>query len=113
MKEYQVKIDIDEEIAVKIQRVRFIYNSRKSIINAILRNKTLQTEIELVDYYQNRYEESYIAYKEMLEAVSTNYLSAIKEGRVKEWMIDISTSQIIVTIQEADRKLEEGNAVYD
>lgn len=98
MKQQQVEIEIDEEIAVKIQRVRFLYNSRKAIIDSILGNKNLQTNLLLVDYYQKRYEESYIDYKEMLDAVYANYLSEIKEGVVREWMVDISSSKIIATL---------------
>lgn len=93
----ELHIAIGEDAAVKIQRVRFLYIARKSIIDKIVR-ENLQIDRELLDYYQERYEESCVEYQEMLEAVRLNYLSGIKEGTVVQWSIDLSTSEILATV---------------
>lgn len=97
MERQEIHIAIEEDAAVKIQRVRFLYIARKSIIDKMIK-ENLQVDQGLLDYYQKRYEESYIDYQEMLEAVRLNYLSGIKEGTVIKWGIDLSTSEIIATV---------------
>lgn len=106
-KKREQQIKISEELAAKIERVHYLYQCRKQILNTILRNEKNLYDKKMLDYYQEKYEESYIEMQQMIQFVKETFLSHV-EAYMVSFYVEMSTSMLIFRYCEKGLDKEEG-----
>ncbi len=104
-KKREQQIKISEELAAKIERVHYLYQCRKQILNTILRNEKNLYDKKMLDYYQEKYEESYIEMQQMIQFVKETFLSHV-EAYMVSFYVEMSTSMLI--LRYCEKGLDKG-----
>lgn len=106
-KKREEKIQISEELAAKIERVHYLYQCRKQILDTILRNEKNLYDRQMLDYYQEKYEESYIEMQQLIQFIKEAFLSHV-EAYVVSFYVEMSTSTLILRYCEKSSGEREG-----
>ena len=106
-KRKEERINISEELAAKIERVHYLYQCRKQILDTILRNEKNIYDRQMLDYYQEKYEESYIEMQQLIQFIKETFLSHV-EAYVVSFYIEMSTSTLVLRYCEKCIENREG-----
>ena len=106
-KRKEERINISEELAAKIERVHYLYQCRKQILDTILRNEKNIYDRQMLDYYQEKYEETYIEMQQLIQFIKETFLSHV-EAYVVSFYIEMSTSTLVLRYCEKSIENREG-----
>lgn len=99
IKRNERRIKISEELAAKMERIHYIFEGRKCILDAVMRNENGAYSKEMLEAYLKKYDEAFVENQQMVEFVKTEFLTGLDVHKMS-FYVEMSTSTLVINVCE-------------